>query len=419
MGGLWPSRHADDSIWNGWDDAHVRRFAFVLAVTALAGAILTSCVALGQAEALPSGPPSPPAPLSLPEALAPASGSAVVIAGTVGADVITIHQDAGGSLTVTLNGRARVIGAADAARLVVDGGSGSDVITADASVTVPVTIFGGAGNDTVSCRGSGTVYVDGGPGNDAIAGGSGPGMLFGGAGNDQLVLHGAAGTMAGGPGADTYAGGDATSRVFAQRGETVASPGRVTFVPLGPKDASGHAPGYLVHVAGSAAFRQRVSSDITALLSVPAGRALLTALDDAGHAVSVAQSSAGNQTTVPDPTGAFLKLGGAHGAGSAATISYNPYETIVDSGTQPWQARPPIVGFYHELVHALNSTTGTMQPGKNAAGVPKLELQAIGLPFKGIVYRWGPTSVASPANPRVFTENGCRALLGIARRTAY
>ena len=397
----------------------MRRFAFVLAVTALTGALLTSCVALGQAAPLPTGPPSPPAPLSLPEALAPASGSAVVIAGTAGADVITIHQDAGASLTVSVNGRSRLVTPADAARLVVDGGSGSDVITADASVTVPLTIFGGAGNDTITCRGSGTVYIDGGPGNDAITSGTGPGMLFGGAGSDQLVLHGASGTMAGGPGADTYAGGDATSRIFAQRGETVASPARVTFVPLGSKDASGRVPGYLVHVAGSAAFRLRVTADITALLSVPAGRALLIALDTSGHAVSITQSSAANQTTIPDPTEAYLRPGGVHGTGAASVISYDPFETAIDSGALTWQVRPPIVGLYHELVHALNGATGTMQPGKNAAGVPKLELQAIGLPFKGIAFRWNPAAMASAANPRMFTENGLRSLLGAARRTAY
>ena len=396
----------------------MRRFAFVLAVASLTAALLSSCLALAQAPPQP-GPAPVPEPLFLPETLARASGSVIVIAGTAGADVMTIHQNAGGSLTVTVNRRPRLVAAADAARLVVDSGAGKDVITADASVTVPLTIFGGAGNDTISYRGSGAVYIDGGPGNDAITGGSGLAMLFGGAGNDRLALRGASGIMAGGPGTDTYVGGDATSRVFAQRGEKVSSPGRVTYVPLGSKDASGHAPGYLVHVAGSDMFRQGMTSAITSLLSVPAGRALLTALDDAGHAVSITQSSAGNQTTVPDPTRAFLRPGGAHGAGSAAAISYNPYETIVDSGTLAWQARPPIVGLYHELVHALNGSTGTMQPGRNAAGVPKLELQAIGLSFNGIAFRWNPAAAVSAANPRVFTENGCRALLGIVRRTTY
>jgi hypothetical protein len=397
----------------------VRRFAFVLAVATLTGAILPSCVALGQAPPPQSGPPPVTEPLSLPEALAPASGAAVVIAGGAGADVITIHQDAGGSLTVAVGGRPRVVAAADAARLVVDGGAGNDLISPDAGVSVPLTIFGGAGNDTISSRGSGALYVDGGPGNDAISAGTGPGALFGGAGNDQLVLRGASGAMAGGPGADSFAGGDATSRIFAQRGEQVASPGRVTFVPLGSKDASGHNPGYLVRSAGSALFRQRVASDVTALLSVPAGRALLRALDDSGHAVSVTQATATNQTTIVDSTAAFLKAGGVHGAGAAAAISYNPYETVIDGGTQAWQARPPVVGLYHELVHALNGSTGTMQPGKNAFGVPKLELQAIGLPLKGIPFRWDPTAPASAGNPRVFTENGFRALLGSARRTAY
>jgi hypothetical protein len=60
-----------------------------------------------------------------------------------------------------------------------------------------------------------------------------------------------------------------------------------------------------------------------------------------------------------------------------------------------------------------------MQPGRNAAGVLKLELQAIGLPLKGISYHWIPRSAASPNNPPVYTENGFRGLLGISRRTAY
>jgi len=40
--------------------------------------------------------------------------------------VIAIHHNAGGALTVTVNGRSGLVTAADAARLVVDGGAGDD-----------------------------------------------------------------------------------------------------------------------------------------------------------------------------------------------------------------------------------------------------------------------------------------------------
>jgi len=178
-------------------------------------------------------------------------------------------------------------------------------------------------------------------------------------------------------------------------------------------------PGYVLHVIGTTAFRQRARSDITSLRSVPDGRKLLTSLDNAGHAVSVKQTTGGNDTTILDPTTAFLRAGGTHGAGSASVVSYNPFETAIEGGAQAWQRRPPIVGLVHEFVHALNASTGTLQPRKDATGVLRLELQAIGLPFKGIAFRWTPRAAVSPNNPQVFTENGFRALLGIAPRTAY
>lgn len=391
----------------------MRRLAFALVVASLTGVLLSSCLAAAQTL------PPRSAALSLPEATAAPSKPALVISGTAGADVIAIHQNLDGSLTVTVSGRPQSVAAADVPRLVVDGGAGNDTITAEASVTEGLTIFGGAGNDVIDVGGSGTVYVDGGPGSDTILSGTGLGLLFGGAGNDQLTVRGAAGIMAGGPGTDTYAGGSNSTRIFAQGGEKVDSPGRVTRVSLSSTDAAGHVPGYVLHVIGTTAFRQRARSDITSLRSVPDGRKLLTSLDNAGHAVSVKQTTGGNDTTILDPTTAFLRAGGTHGAGSASVVSYNPFETAIEGGAQAWQRRPPIVGLVHEFVHALNASTGTLQPRKDATGVLRLELQAIGLPFKGIAFRWTPRAAVSPNNPRVFTENGFRALLGIAPRTAY
>jgi hypothetical protein len=379
-------------------------------VAFLVGACLSPALATAQAA---------PLALSLPESST--AGPALVVSGTAAADVITIGQNPDGSLAVSVNGHLTSVPSVDVPRLSVDGGAGNDAITVQASVQVDLTIFGGPGGDVIADHGAGNDAIDGGPGNDKLSGGSGSDLLFGGAGSDQLTLNGPGGLMAGGPGTDSYAGGTTATRVFAQRGETITSPGHVTYVSLGTRDASGHAPGYLLHLStgASSSFRQRFAADLTSLLSLPDGRKLLTALDNAGRRVSVTPTGGGNQTTVLAPAGAFLKTGGVHGSGSGSAIAYNPRETTIETGAQPWQHRPPFVGLYHELVHALNAATGTMQPGKSAAAVLKLELQAVGLPFKGIAFRWTAGTPASSANPTVFTENGLRALLGIARRTTY
>jgi Ca2+-binding RTX toxin-like protein len=342
-----------------------------------------------------------------------------VISGTTGEDLLEIQQNLDGSLTVMVNGRTLSVAAADVPRLVVDGQAGNDTITADASVTEGLTIFGGAGDDVIDVAGSGTVYVDGGQGDDIIRGGTGHGLLFGGAGDDRLTLRGSEGVMAGGPGVDAYAGGSSSVRVFAQEGEEVDGPARVTLVSLSSTDAAGHVPGSVLHVIGTTAFGQRVSSDITSLLSVPGGRRLLTALDNTEYAVSVSEATGGNDTTILDSAAAFLRGSGMHGAGSDSEVSYSPDETVLEGGTLDWQTRPPIVGLVHELIHALNAATGTMQPRRSTDGVLGLELQAIGLPFDGIAFRWTARAAASPNNPRVFTENGFRDLLGLASRTAY
>jgi Ca2+-binding RTX toxin-like protein len=391
----------------------VRRLAFVFAVASLTGALLSPGPALAQTPLRSS------VALFVPQTTAESPRAPLVISGTAGGDMITIQQNVDGSLTVTLNGHLQSVAALDVPRLVVDGGAGNDAITADATVTEGLTVFGGAGDDVIDDGGSGAAYVDGGPGGDTIHSGTGPGLLFGGEGNDQLTVRGVAGLMAGGPGADAYGGGSSSTQLFAQRGEQITSPGRVKWVPLGSTDAAGHAPGYVVHPVGTARFRIQVSAVVTALLSVPNGRKLLTALDDAGHTVTLSQARAGNQTAILDPAKAFLRGDGTHGTGSASAVSYGPYETVLDGGALDWQRRPPIVGLVHELVHALNAATGTMQRGKSTSGVLRLELQAIGLPFKGIAFRWTAAAAASPDNPKVFTENGFRALLGLAPRTAY
>ena len=408
----------------------MKRFA-VLVLASLTCLLLPTSVAAAPAHGLPAAT----APLSLPESPADGGGRSLVIRGTPDADFITVQQDADGSLLVNVNGAPQTVADTDIANLVVDGGAGDDTITVDPVVTAGQFILGGAGDDTIMggngsdviyggpgedliVCGAGDCYVDGGPGDDHIFGGPGDDIIFAGDGNDELVAGDGDGLMAGGPGADSFSGGSDQARIVAQRDETVDSPGKVTLAPLTSTDAAGNEPGTELRVAGGATFRQQVDSDITALLSLPAGRRLLAAIDDARPRVMIERSDHGDQTTILVPAAAFLQAGGLLGSGSASTISYDPFETVIDGGTEAWQVRPPLVGLFHELVHAYNAATGTLQPGK-AGGVFKLELQAVGLPFNGIAYRLSPSSDPDDQNPRGFTENEFRALLRLPERMAY
>ncbi len=148
---------------------------------------------------------------------------------------------------------------------------------------------------------------------------------------------------------------------------------------------------------------------------------MLLSLDAAGKRIGVVRSGTGNRTTIRDSAAAFLRSTGKRGPGSAVSVAYDPVGIVTGDGSEAWMHRPPVVGLYHELVHALNAATGSLQPHTTGAGVPKLELQAIGLPFAGI--RWDHDGKASTprqsGNQRVFTENGLRAFLSLQPRTRY
>jgi hypothetical protein len=50
-------------------------------------------------------------------------------------------------------------------------------------------------------------------------------------------------------------------------------------------------------------------------------------------------------------------------------------------GSEEWMNRPPVVGFFHELVHASDMNNGTLAPGTNKEGPRDLETSAVGLPI--------------------------------------
>ena len=373
----------------------MRRLAFALAVASLTGVLLSSCLAAAQPLPTTSGE------LSLPEASTATSGTAQVVSGTAGPDVITIHQNVDGSLTVTRQRPSSDRGSrrrAEARRRRRSGkrrdhgrrerDRGPDDLRRcrqrrHRRSWLRHRLYRRRARQRHDHR------------RDRLATCS--------SAEPAATAHASRSRRPDGRRTwhRQYAGGSSSSSVFAQRGETLTSPGRRhDRLPRARKTRAATPPGTCCTSPAAPSFRQRVASDVTSLLSLPDGRKLLTALDNAGRAVSVTPTSAGNQTTILNSAAAFLKSRRQprHRLGERRRPT-TPRETTIESDTQAWQRRPPFVGLYHELVHALNAATGTMQPGKSAAGVLKLELQAIGLPFKGIAFRWSPQDAGERRQP--------------------
>ncbi|MEO1336718.1 MAG: type III secretion system effector protein [Myxococcota bacterium] len=172
--------------------------------------------------------------------------------------------------------------------------------------------------------------------------------------------------------------------------------------------------------AASPEFRARVESDIEALRSLPSGRQLLRDLDATGRTTTITETTGfpeagyttpGDRFRVPDPAnpGSFV-----NGPGTDATVRYNPNVDSVPTA-QAWGDFPPIVGLFHELVHAEDAGNGAMYPGNDPiTGERRRERQAVGLP---IDHDGNP---ATPTiQPNTNSENGLRDELNLERRTQY
>ena len=293
----------------------------------------------------------------------------------------------------------------------LDGGIGNDSMLGGAGRDV---MYGMDGDDRMS-GGSGRDYIDGGAGDDRLGGGSGIDQVLGGRGNDDL--RGGAGddVLAGGEGTDSYNGDAGADSVFHQDGEWVAADGADSKTEV---DMSGAALGTSITVNGSPEFQARVQSDLDTLRSLPSGRQMLADLDAAGRRVTIVETTGGN--AVDNGAGAvdpdwFMTAGNTvNGPGDDSTVHYNPSRIDLNSGTA-WSARPPLIGLFHELVHAENAGTGSLPRGRDAVtGANNLEHIAVGLDID---------HDGNPATPRIQpnrnTENGLRNELNLERRNRY
>ncbi|NTX10310.1 alkaline phosphatase [Myxococcus sp. CA056] len=365
-----------------------------------------------------------------------ASGQTVVDLGT-GNNTATVSQGKDGSLTVTSGKDSVTLTAEQAKGAIIQGGDGNDSITLDASVTQDVTVDGGAGNDKLTggagndtliggagndavLGGAGTDtvsgddgddYVEGGAGDDLVNGGAGRDVLYGldgndlvnggegrdyidagagddtatgGAGDDQVIggrgddsLSGGEGNdaVAGGAGKDTVNGNGGTDKLYVEEGEESADSAGDTRTIVDMTDADKR--GSSVSVKGTPEFQARVQSDLDAMRSLPSGQDLLRSLDGSGKTTTISETSGGNTASGTAFNDGFFNKDGTPGKGTDATVNYNT--SRISLGADEWMNRPPIVGLFHELVHASDMNNGTLANGSKD-GTRNLETSAVGLP---------------------------------------
>jgi Ca2+-binding RTX toxin-like protein len=117
-------------------------------------------------------------------------GTALLITGTSGNDVIQVSPTSGSMLLVTING-ITTSHAQPSGRIIVLAGAGNDDVQIASSISNGVWLYGQAGDDRLNASNDGTKgnVVIGGDGNDDLGGGNKRDILIGGEGGDKIVAN--------------------------------------------------------------------------------------------------------------------------------------------------------------------------------------------------------------------------------------
>ncbi|GAA0774866.1 hypothetical protein E1180_02050 [Roseibium denhamense] len=189
-------------------------------------------------------------------------------------------------------------------------------------------------------------------------------------------------------------------------GGGAAAPG----APLGPVTEVTRPDGSVVTqvgpnitIEGTEAFRNQTLTDLRTLGATDTGNGLLTSIQASGNSVTIVETNQGNACGYANGAGRFENADGSAGAGTDATVYYNPNRTQVYDGSEDWHTRPPAVGLGHELIHAEQATYGRQHSG-STDGTSNRERQAVGLP---------------PYENNAYTENNIREEMGEPERPYY
>ncbi|MEQ9233358.1 M91 family zinc metallopeptidase [Coleofasciculus sp. E2-BRE-01] len=174
-----------------------------------------------------------------------------------------------------------------------------------------------------------------------------------------------------------------------------------------------------IDIDGDEQYQEQVRENLREIYDTPSGQELLESLREArdnGRSLTITApppGRPGNACGYDNPRDRFIQPNGQPGAGTNATVYFNPNSTSI--GSEPWQTRPPAIGLAHELIHADDAAYGRMPRGDGVNGdlAPSTEsnreLRAVGLP----PYENGLGDDAS------YTENAIRDEMGEPQRPHY
>ena len=394
------------------------------------------------------------------------------IEGTKGDDLILVKPGQNGDVIVSVNGDEVIYDSKNANRLAIHGGKGNDTILVDKEVTADLCLYGGDGDDTIQ-GGSGRDYIEGGHGNDKINGGAGNDVIYGGKGNDYIeggegndFINAGSGNdeVHGGAGNDTIFGLSGNDKLYGDEGDDVliAGTGKDTLDGGAGWDTIRHTSGLFgrdtvvnaepqenisklnpvpvplnfIIADGDKGFRENMRDNLRAFAAIEPGQQLLKGLAHSLHPVIFTKTEDANgycQRLLPTAT-AFMREN-SHGdiqawrnIGSGSIVKINP-EFIDFHSVENWSEQNTMVIMAHELSHAYNNSTGTINEGiyREYSG----ELVSVGNPWSIDTPGYGEISGAEfqavgmhpdslpISNPYGMKENDYREYFHMPERTGY
>ncbi|MBQ7568829.1 hypothetical protein IJT17_08500 [bacterium] len=304
----------------------------------------------------------------------------------------------------------------------IDGGKGNDILSGGAGNDV---IYGGEGNDVID-GGAGNDFINAGRGDDTVEGGAGNDIIFGNAGDDKLSGGDGDDVLIGGAGRDTVDGGAGNDKIrVSEGGYIVADSADTDAKVLNPGKVPSNV---IVSPLATERFRDHMRDDLEAMASIEPGQAMFEGLKKAGRHVLITSTKADNGFAMSFTNNGDLKENGAFGgeavpgSGTGSVVSINPLYINMYDSSEAWSETNSMVITAHELAHAYNSATGTMDNTMyddttgdystdidNDKAVEGAEFQAVGI---------HQDRVAVP-NPYGISENDYRDYLGMEHRTSY
>ncbi|MBQ7568837.1 hypothetical protein IJT17_08540, partial [bacterium] len=322
------------------------------------------------------------------------SDSIMVMSGTN-----TVHGNGGDDVIVAFGGETSLYGDAgnDAihggtGRDYIEGGDGDDVIDGGLGGDV---IYGGEGNDTI-VGGEGDDFVNAGAGNDKVYGDAGNDIIFGLSGDDEIYGGEGQDTIATGDGNDIVdAGDDADADIIRytdsdhghdQVLNAGANDDAMALDPISVSyDTFKVSPNMTYRYGAQAfeftlddetyqAFAGIVNDNLEAFACIEPGQELLTNITDSGHTVTFEYFAMNNGTCTPVDLGAGDAIitenpDGTRtyeaGAGTDSVIQLNPAFidfAVIDPryASVSYSAQNNMLIMAHEMCHAYNNATGTM-----------------------------------------------------------